>query len=101
MPFQHRRERARGPPTHHFFELFVGGSDRHPRAPARSDPMCKRAFDRLSPDALNGGGGSAAGPIAAPKEIGRASCRERVWQYVEISVVAGHLKEKIIGATTN
>src|SRR3546814_12033411 len=27
-------------------------------------------------------------------EIGRASCRERVWQYVEISVVAVSLKKK-------
>src|SRR3546814_16213525 len=27
-------------------------------------------------------------------EIGRASCRERVWQYVKISVVAGYLKNK-------
>src|SRR3546814_20034670 len=27
-------------------------------------------------------------------EIGRASCRERVCQYVEISVVAGSLKKK-------
>src|SRR3546814_16868866 len=26
-------------------------------------------------------------------EIGRASCRERVWQYVEISVVAVSLKK--------
>src|SRR3546814_17801321 len=29
-------------------------------------------------------------------EIGRASCRERVCQYVEISVVAGSLKKKNI-----
>src|SRR3546814_13911947 len=28
-------------------------------------------------------------------EIGRASCRERVWQYVLISVVAGTIKNKI------
>src|SRR3546814_18667786 len=27
-------------------------------------------------------------PLAAPAEIGRAARRERVWQYVEISVVA-------------
>src|SRR3546814_17237872 len=27
-------------------------------------------------------------------EIGRASCRERVWQSVEITVVAGVLKKK-------
>src|SRR3546814_13042012 len=32
-----------------------------------------------------------------PTEIGRASWRERVWQYVEISVVAGSLKKKTIG----
>src|SRR3546814_11116770 len=30
----------------------------------------------------------------AVEEIGRASCRERVCQYVEISVVAGSLKKK-------
>src|SRR3546814_19317960 len=28
------------------------------------------------------------------KEIGRASCRERVWQYVLVWVVAGSLKKK-------
>src|SRR3546814_18114733 len=28
-------------------------------------------------------------------QIGRASCREKVWQYVEISGVAGSLKKKI------
>src|SRR3546814_18666232 len=28
-----------------------------------------------------------------PGKIGRASCRERVWQYVSISVVAGSLKK--------
>src|SRR3546814_18726248 len=27
-------------------------------------------------------------------KIGRASCRERVWQYVEVSVVAVYLKKK-------
>src|SRR3546814_17512140 len=30
----------------------------------------------------------------AQRQIGRASCRERVGQYVEISVVAGTLKKK-------
>src|SRR3546814_14784144 len=29
------------------------------------------------------------------QEIGRESCRERVWQYVEISVVAVPLKKKL------
>src|SRR3546814_18359063 len=32
---------------------------------------------------------------ASRREIGRASCRERVLQYVSISVVAGSLKKKI------
>src|SRR3546814_14729305 len=32
--------------------------------------------------------------FATGLEIGRASCRERVCQYVEISVVAGSLKKK-------
>src|SRR3546814_13910580 len=31
-----------------------------------------------------------------PSQIGRASCRERVCQYVSISVVAGSLKKKIV-----
>src|SRR3546814_17705556 len=34
------------------------------------------------------------GAEAQPDEIGRASCRERVWQYGEISVVAVSLKKK-------
>src|SRR3546814_19125122 len=40
-------------------------------------------YDRIAPDE----------PTSAP-EIGRASCRERVCQYVEISVVAVSLKKK-------
>src|SRR3546814_2318685 len=32
----------------------------------------------------------------AAAQIGRASCRERVWQYVGLSVVAGSLKKKKI-----
>src|SRR3546814_19754472 len=38
-----------------------------------------------------------AGPVGYPggaEEIGRASCRERVWQYVSIAVVAVTLKKK-------
>src|SRR3546814_14188268 len=34
------------------------------------------------------------GAARVPAEIGRASCRARVWQYVEISVVAVSLKKK-------
>src|SRR3546814_11264592 len=34
------------------------------------------------------------GGLAAPEQIGRASCRERVCQYVYISVVAVSLKKK-------
>src|SRR3546814_21190406 len=38
-------------------------------------------------------GGSGGG--CRDREIGRASCRERVCQYVEISVVAVSLKKKL------
>src|SRR3546814_19209789 len=37
---------------------------------------------------------TSAHPIASIFELGRAACRERVWQYVEISVVAVSLKKK-------
>src|SRR3546814_15845404 len=36
----------------------------------------------------------AARILAVNGEIGRASCRERVWPYVSISVVAGSLTKK-------
>src|SRR3546814_16221116 len=45
-----------------------------------------RPFERI------GAAEPAAG--AGPDEIGRASCRERVCQYGEISVVAGPLEKK-------
>src|SRR3546814_6064236 len=41
-----------------------------------------------------GGGGGAFGIVEIATEIGRASCRERVGQYVYISVVAVSLKKK-------
>src|SRR3546814_18103297 len=37
---------------------------------------------------------TAGGAVAFTGQIGRASCRERVCQYVTISVVAGSLKKK-------
>src|SRR3546814_20471215 len=37
---------------------------------------------------------TARAEVAAANEIGRASCRARVCQYVSISVVAGSLKQK-------
>src|SRR3546814_10937717 len=37
---------------------------------------------------------SAAGTHAPPRQIGRASCRERVGQYVSIPVVAVTIKKK-------
>src|SRR3546814_11392253 len=38
--------------------------------------------------------GAPRRPLGLPSEIGRASCRERVCQYVEISVVAVSLTKK-------
>src|SRR3546814_20296117 len=47
------------------------------------------------PDAqLYGSGRAAARHTRSGREIGRASCRERVCQYVSISVVAVSLKKK-------
>src|SRR3546814_19432698 len=49
---------------------------------ANDDAACFAAFDRAE-----------AGYLRRPPEIGRASCRERGCQYVEISVVAVSLKK--------
>src|SRR3546814_11409090 len=46
-------------------------------------PPLYRADDRARPDARN-----------AAAQNGRASCRERVWQYVSNTVVAESLKKK-------
>src|SRR3546814_19762862 len=49
-------------------------------------------FQRL-PDALDHLERGAFGKVVV-KEIGRASCRERVCQYVSISLVAGSIQKK-------
>src|SRR3546814_11218334 len=56
-----------------------------------------RTEDRPDPvvDRLIAGHAEWLEDIARPFQIGRASCRERVCQYVSISVVAGTLKKKI------
>src|SRR3546814_17323000 len=45
------------------------------------------------PNVLHDSNASYVGPWLG--KIGRASCRDRVWQYVSISVVAVALKNKI------
>src|SRR3546814_16508077 len=63
------------------------GADRVERAPGRAEAA-------VLPDRIwhrRGGGGDRARRGAA---IGRAACRERVWQYVSISEVAVALKKK-------
>src|SRR3546814_15730796 len=52
-----------------------------------ADQSCERQLPDLTGFAERGG-------YAVIEEIGRASCRERVCQYVLISVVAGSLKKK-------
>src|SRR3546814_19970464 len=52
-----------------------------------------RLFGRLSRGFLGGLAGLLGG-LRALLQIGRASCRDRVCQYVEISVVAVSLKKK-------
>src|SRR6056297_3787807 len=53
----------------------------------RGDASRARRAARRAGRGLRGAGGPRP-------EIGRASCRERVWQYVSISVVAVSLKKK-------
>src|SRR3546814_17669762 len=71
-----------------------------------SDPISKLSWDDLRIIRAVGKNGALA-PAAETlgvnsstlarrlSKIGRASCRERVWQYVSISVVAVSLKKKI------
>src|SRR3546814_12039733 len=69
-------------------------------APAADEVLVKVAFAGVNrPDVAQRSGGYPPPPGASDIpglaiEIGRASCRERVCQYVEISVVAGTLKKK-------
>src|SRR3546814_14533209 len=70
----------------------------------RRDPLSGHLFSAVRP--LRGrvrgpgracypqDGGIGSGKQPADRQIGRASCRERVCQYVEISVVAVSLKKK-------
>src|SRR3546814_18608756 len=56
------------------------------------------SLDNPSPDAtldifINEGGSFGDG-VTEPRQIGRASCRERVWQDVSIAVVAVSLNKK-------
>src|SRR3546814_15052932 len=71
--------------------------------PRRRDRVARRAQDRPQPhppgehDAIGNGLIRARVHLRAgiaERQIGRASCRERVCQYVEISVVAVSLKKK-------
>src|SRR3546814_17048470 len=55
----------------------------------RGAPRSRKTRLPASRAFLDSGGQSAHAP-----PIGRASCRERVCQYVSISVVAGYLKKK-------
>src|SRR3546814_12649534 len=85
-------------------DLRVAGHGRGPtarrRPPQRDRPSPPRGGDVRRAAARRHGGGRRH-PLPAllllpsrPNEIGRASCRERVCQYVEISVVAVSLKTK-------
>src|SRR3546814_14914987 len=50
-------------------------------------------------DGLARDGEAVAVEQAGLEEIGRAACRERVWQYVSIRVVAGYLKKTKVHIT--
>src|SRR3546814_14791651 len=57
----------------------------------RRQPERRRRVVRKAETLFRRGQRTVELPVA---KIGRASCRERVWQYVEISVVAVSLKKK-------
>src|SRR3546814_17766370 len=61
--------------------------------PAGLCPSSRRArrLHRRRPGNRSGGGRRGPGGVT---QIGRESCRERVWTYVSIPVVAGYSKKK-------
>src|SRR3546814_18593146 len=78
LPHPPDRRRAAGAARHRYAGDATGGADR-PR-PRRTDADQQRDAARR----------------AGADEIGRASCRERVCQYVSISVVDGTVNKKTI-----
>src|SRR3546814_15756871 len=97
-----RRGAAGGPSRPDPAALEGGGADHvaHPRlnlrAPARAVEHPVVADARLDVVVVDLGRNAAT-----PNKIGRASCRERVCQYVSISVVAGTLKKNKIQTNTH
>src|SRR3546814_15814463 len=69
-----------------------GGERRAPDRAAQLRPQMRHCADVVL---VAMGQQQAVQPVAMP-EIGRASCRERVCQYVSISVVAASLKKQHI-----
>src|SRR3546814_17276548 len=73
-----------------------------PEASFRSDSPSNICIIRLgigtraamADTAIGSVGDTTAASAKATAKIGRASCRDRVWQDVEIAVVAGALKKK-------
>src|SRR3546814_14004521 len=69
------------------------------RAPTLFETALKNFLEQYRPQSATAGGSPASHSVpgqalAAVAEIGRASCRERVCQYVSISAVAVSLKKK-------
>src|SRR3546814_20091526 len=77
----------------------VCSSDLEGRHPAllvhAEDRRCAARVGRSERGDRGARGGAGGGSGACRCQIGRASGRERVWQYVEVSVVAVSLKKKI------
>src|SRR3546814_15584466 len=87
-------------------DLLVAANENNPGANSRgfridNYPQIRAMFHATLEKALSGNQPAPTALKTAAAEagklmgkIGRASCRERVCQYVEISVVAGSLKKK-------
>src|SRR3546814_13219434 len=86
-PRTDHRNRVDGPPAQRWHSTGRGRL-----------PLLRRNRRQAQPDQQRAGASqckkTAATPTVGTEEIGRASCREGGWQYVEISVVAVTLKKK-------
>src|SRR3546814_17643958 len=86
------RPRVRAGETHHGAPDRLFHDAERPRRAGRPPLRLRHAGGLAHAPARPLSGGGAA--VLLPGQIGRASCRERVCQYVSISVVAVSLKKK-------
>src|SRR3546814_18984574 len=96
---------GRGPPPHGFATGRIGNGSSPPQSGHQSKRRCAPTTSDAAPTDSNTGADSDGQRSGLqqrrhdPHEIGRASCRERVCQYVKISAVAVALQKQKISNT--